>query len=89
MGSSSVAVTQYSVLGYQVDRYFNEYKLAIKVDEVGHNDRSVDYEIQRQRAIEKEIGCMFFRINPDEENFNIFKAINQIHRHIKNQVKSL
>ena len=32
---------------------------------------------------------MFFRINPDEENFNIFKAINQIHRHIKNQVKSL
>ena len=89
MGSSSVAVTQYSVLGYQVDRYFNEYKLAIEVDEVGHNDRSVDYEIQRQRAIEKEIGCMFFRINPDEENFNIFKAINQIHRHIKNQVKSL
>ena len=25
----------------------------------------------------------FFRINPDEENFNIFKEINKIHRHIK------
>ena len=26
---------------------------------------------------------MFIRINPDKENFNIFKAINEIYRHIK------
>ena len=26
---------------------------------------------------------MFIIINTDEENFNIFKAINEIHRHIK------
>ena len=26
---------------------------------------------------------MFIIINPDEENFNLFKAINEIHRHIK------
>ena len=26
---------------------------------------------------------MFIRINPDEKNFNIFKEINKIHRHIK------
>ena len=31
---------------------------------------------------------MFIRINPDEENFNIFKAINQIHRHIKKSTKN-
>ena len=29
----------------------------------------------------------FFRINPDEENFNIFKEINKIHRHIKKSTK--
>ena len=30
---------------------------------------------------------MFIRINPDEENFNIFKAINEIYRHIKESTK--
>ena len=75
--------TQYSVLGYKIDLYFHEYKLAIEVDELGHNDRNIDYEIQRQKAIEKELGCVFIRINPDEENFNIFKAINEIYRYIK------
>ena len=79
--------TQYSVLGYKIDLYFHEYKLAIEVDELGHNDRNIDYEIQRQKAIEKELGCVFIRINPDEENFNIFKAINEIYRHIKKSNK--
>ena len=79
--------TQYSVLGYKIDLYFHEYKLAIEVDELGHNDRNIDYEIQRQKAIEKELDCAFIRINPDEENFNIFKAINEIYRHIKKWTK--
>ena len=79
--------TQYSVLGYKIDLYFHEYKLAIEVDELGHNDRNIDYEIPRQKAIEKELGCVFIRINSDEENFNIFKAINEIYRHIKKSTK--
>ena len=45
--------TQYNVVGYTIDLYFHEYELAIEVDELGHNDRNIDYEIQRQRAIEK------------------------------------
>ena len=47
--------TRYSVLGYKIDLYFHEYKLTIEVDELGHNDRNIDYEIQKQRAIEKEL----------------------------------
>ena len=43
--------TQYSVLSYKIDFYFHEYRLAIEVDELGHNDRNINYEIQRQRAI--------------------------------------
>ena len=66
--------TQYSVLGYKIDLYFHEYKLAIEVDELDHNEINIDSEIQRQRAIEKE-------------NFKIFKAINEIHRHIKKSTK--
>ena len=38
--------TQYTVLGYRIDRYFHKYKLAIEVDELGDNDRNSDYETQ-------------------------------------------
>ena len=53
--------TQYSVLGYRIDLYFHEYKLAIEVHELGHNDRNIDYETQRQRALEREL-CIYYCI---------------------------
>ena len=79
--------TQYSVLGYRIDLYFHDYKLVIEADEKGHEDRNIDHEIKRQKALEKELSCDFIRINPDEEDFNIFKAINEIHRQIKKLTK--
>ena len=75
--------TQYSVLGYRIDLYFHEYKLAIEVDELGHTNRNINNEIERQKALEKELNCVFVRINPDKKSFNIFKEINKIHRHIE------
>ena len=41
--------SQYTVL------CFHKYKLAIEIDELGHNDRNIDYEIQRQKALEREL----------------------------------
>ena len=79
--------TQYTVLTYPIDLYFHKYKLAIEVDELGHNDRNIDYEIQRQQALERELSCVFIRINPDAIDFNIFKEINKIHRHINKLTK--
>ena len=38
---------------YKIDIYFQEYKLSVEVDKLGHNDINIDYEMQRQRAIEK------------------------------------
>ena len=78
---------QYSVLGYRIDLYFHKHKLAIEVDELGHADRNLSNEIERQKVLEKELDCVFIRINPDKENFNIFKEINKIHRHIKKSTK--
>ena len=69
--------TQCSVLGYMIDLFFYKHKLAIEVDELGHADRNVSNEIEKQKAIEKEIDYMFIRINPDEENFNIFQKNKQ------------
>ena len=77
--------TQYSVLGYRIDLYFHKYKLAIKVDELGHADRNVNNEIERQRALERELNCVFIRIDPDAPNFSMLREINKIYRHI-NQV---
>ena len=79
--------TQYIVIGYRIDLYFHKYKLAIEVDKLGHSDRNIDYEIQRQRASEIELNCVFIRINPDAADFNIFREINKIHRHIKKSSK--
>ena len=70
--------TQYNVLSYRIDLYFLDYKLAIEIDESGHSDRNIDYEIKRQKAIEQELGCKFIRIDRDKEDFDIFRAINEI-----------
>ena len=65
----------------------NLYKLAIGIDENGHSDRNGDYKIKRQNAIEQELGCKFIRIDPGKECFDIFRAINEIFRHIKQSNK--
>ena len=80
-------LTQYTVLSYRIDLYFHKYKLELEVDELGHNDRNNDYKIQRQQALERELNCVFIRINPDAVGFNIFREINKIHRHIKKSSK--
>ena len=81
--------TQYSVLGHRLDLYFHDYKLAIKVDEKGHKDRNIDHKIKRQKAIEKELSCEFIRIDPNEKDFNISRAKNEIFRHITGSIKKL
>ena len=74
---------QYRVLGYRIDLYFHNNNLAIEVDELGHAVRNLSNEIERQKVLEKQLNCVFIRINSDEKNFNIFKEINKIHKHIK------
>ena len=79
--------TQYSVSGYRIDLYSHIHKLAIEVDELGHADINPGNEIKSQKALEKELDCLFIRMNPDEKNSNIFKEINKIYKHIKKSTK--
>ena len=39
-----------------------------KITKIGDISR----EIERQKALEKQLSFKFIRINPDKENFNIF-----------------
>ena len=80
-------ILQHTVFGYRIDAYFSKYKLVIEVDEQEHKDRDIDYEIERQKAIEKELSCKFIRINPAKENFNIFVEIDKIHNFIVDSTK--
>ena len=66
----------------KICKHNKEYKLAIEADELGHADRNVNNETERQRALERELNCVFIRIDPYAPNFNIFREINKIHRHI-------
>ena len=79
--------THYSDLGYRIDLCLHDYKLAVDVDEKGHKDRNIDHEIKRQKALQKERSCEFIRTNPDDKDFNILKAINEIHRQIKKLIE--
>ena len=35
----------------------HKYKLAIEIDELGHKNRYIGYEIRRQKTLEKELDC--------------------------------
>lgn len=74
---------QCSVLGYRIDLCFHDCKLATEIDGNGHYDRNIDYEIRLQKLLEQELGYKFIRIDSDEEDFDIFKVVNEIFRKIK------
>ena len=48
-------ILQYNVLGYRFDAYIPKHKLGKEIDEQGHNDRSIDYEIERQKRKKKNL----------------------------------
>ena len=79
--------TNYKVLGHEIDLYFHDYKFAVDIDGNDYQDRDINREIERQKDLEKELGCKFIRINPDKEGLNIFKAQNKRFRHIKESIK--
>ena len=65
--------TQYNILGYRIGQYFHDYKLAIEIDENGHSDRNIYYEIKGQKAIEQELSSRFIRTEPDTLNNQLKK----------------
>ena len=41
--------THYRVLGYEIDIYFHDYKLAVEIDEKDHQDRDISREIEDKK----------------------------------------
>ena len=82
-------VLQHNVLGYYIDLYFLDHRLSIEIDEQGHQNRDINQEVERQKAIEKELNCKCNRINPGKGNFNVFVEISKIQNHIIESTKKL
>ena len=74
---------QYSVDIYVVDFYCPNKKLAIEVDGATHLlDEDIDYDIKRQREIEKT-GIEFLRLTNDEIYEDMFNVIEKIKEKIE------
>ena len=80
---------QHSGLNYKIDLFFSKRRLATENDEKDYNDRYIDYEIKRQRTIEKEFDCEFIRVNLDENGFDVYVEIGKIYNHIKESNQKL
>ena len=42
----------------------------MEVDEKGNTDKDFIFEEKRQKALEKNLGCKFIRINTSKEQYN-------------------
>ena len=67
--------------------FFHDYKLVIEVDELCQNNGNIDYEIQRQKLIEKKLVVCSLELilmkNISKNLKKIFEAMNERNRHIK------
>ena len=79
----SEEILLHSVFSYKIDLYFSKHRLATDIDQKGYKDRNNDYEIKRQKAIEKELDCEFIRVNHDGKDFDVYVEIGNIYNHIK------
>jgi very-short-patch-repair endonuclease len=69
---------QKQCLGYRIDGYLPKYKLAIEFDEK-HHANQITQDLQRQKEIEKELGCKFIRLKEQNSNLtNIGLILKQI-----------
>ena len=66
---------QKPVLGYRVDLYFTDYNIAVEFDESHHNGHT-DEDLVRQTRIEEALSCIFVRVKPTDD---IFEIIGRFH----------
>ena len=77
--------TQFCIGVYRIDLYFIDLRIAVECDELGHSDRDPIKEQRRQKFIESQLNCTFFRFNPDCKNFNIYETLNKLLKHIESK----
>ena len=80
-------IPQYTVLSYRIDLYLPKVILAIECDEFNHRRYNLEAERKHEQEIREHLGCTFFRYNPDDKNFNIFRMISDLRNEIASKQK--
>lgn len=73
---------QYPVGKYFLDMYFQEYKIIVECDELGHFDRDPVQEKERVDYINTFLGIddtHWVRFNPDKQDFQISQLVGEIY----------
>lgn len=77
---------QYKCIGYFIDAYDEDNKIAYEIDELKHNIESNKLkDMKRQKNIEKELGCKFVRIN-DTYTYKIKKKDDKLVNFINDEL---
>ena len=79
--------TQYNLLGYRNDLYFHDYKRAIEIDEYGWNDRSISYEIERQKQQNKNLVLSLLELILTKKNLILLELSVKYLNTLNNQLK--
>ena len=75
--------TQFLVFGHKTDSTFDDRKHIIDCNEKDHKSCAIDCEARRQRLVEKEPGCEFIRLDPENRDIDVFRGIDKFHSHGK------
>lgn len=81
-------IPQHKVDKYKIDLYVPKLKLAIECDEFNHRHYNQESEKEREDRITEELDCIFFRYNPCNKNFNLYKTIGELMKLIINIEKN-
>ena len=81
-----IILSQYCIENKRIDAYFSKYKIGIEIDEYNDECRNSNYEKSRQLMIES-YRITITRTNPDAVDFNMYRLINQIYKHIAESIK--
>jgi len=71
---------QYPLGSYRLDMYIPVYKVVIEVDEIGHSDRDLTYEKERENYIKSNLTRKILRINPNDVHFRIAREISKLNK---------
>ena len=75
---------------FKIDICFNEFSLAVEIDEKGHTDRDIIFEKKRQKVLEKKLGCKLIRINTSNDLYYELGNVQTFINEFKNkEVKKL
>lgn len=71
-------IAQYTVQNYRVDVYFPIQRLAVECDEHDHKAYDPEQQQVRQDFIQSHLNCVFFRFDPHNDDFCVFKLISKL-----------